>query len=76
MGEHLRMVCLRVGMTLQSNPWARAGLGLLAIAGGVVLTIVGGTHGRLLVLGVVLLAGGLGSGLRGLRGPGRGPGGR
>lgn len=61
------MFMFRVAHVLRENPWARALLGGMMIAAGVIWVIVGAGHGRLVAAGALLLVGGVVSGVGGLR---------
>jgi hypothetical protein len=49
---------LRVGHAIRTNPWLRMLLGAVIITAGTLELILGIGHGRLIALGVLLLAGG------------------
>lgn len=61
------MLALRAQRVVRENPWARALLGGVMIAAGVIWVIVGAGHGGLVAVGAVLLVGGVATGVRGLR---------
>jgi uncharacterized membrane protein HdeD (DUF308 family) len=61
------MFLLRVAHVIRENPWARALLGGALIVFGLIWLVVGAGHGRLVAVGALLLIGGVGAGVRGLR---------
>jgi predicted phage tail protein len=55
----LTQLAVRLIYAIQAHPALRIGLGLLVAAVGVIALVAGGGHGGLIVVGVVLVAGGV-----------------
>jgi len=65
--ERLGLFALRASLALRASPRMRALAGAILIVLGVLWIVVGAGHGRLAAVGVILLVGGVGTGVRNLR---------